>query len=66
MPIEIRRGNGENPTIVITQNGQSLVLSEHDAKRVLGALSMMLDLPLTKAAQKQINLGPEPAEGTPR
>lgn len=57
-PIEVRRmgDNHEEICIRVTNNDQArgVVMSEYNAWRVLGALSLLLGLPLSKAAQKAI------------
>ena len=38
------------------QENSLLVCSEHDARRLLGAMSVVLDLSLSKVARKQISM----------
>jgi hypothetical protein len=58
--ISVSRMPNERDTLVIsvTHDGvqQALTLSEHNASRIFGLLSMMLEIPLSKAVGKAIKL----------
>lgn len=49
---------GDRVLVTVTTNGedQTICMSPFNAARVLSALSLVLDLPLSKAAQKAIRL----------
>lgn len=56
-PIEIKR-DGNDIVICAEHNkvSQNLVVSEWNARRLLGALSVVLGLPLTRAAAKTVQM----------
>jgi hypothetical protein len=48
----------DDPAHVTVQvGGEAITMSVFNARRVLGSLSLILELPLTKAAAKQIKMG---------
>ncbi len=56
--VNIWRNESGNLVISATHNREEtwVLASEFNARRILGMLSMMLGLPLTKAAAKQIEM----------
>ena len=56
-PISVRR-EGEDILLCAEHNNvsQNLVVSEWNARRLLGALSVVLELPLTRAAAKTVQM----------
>ena len=52
--VYVRRIEGD---IVLGVGGQSITCTEFNARRLLAALALILELPLTKKAQSEIKMG---------